>query len=254
MEKMGEDLIICGGGYGGSTQTSCVSSRTASGPWVPHSTTNSKRYGHSSVFAGGTLHLLGGDDSESSATMESFADGSWTEQDLPYSIGEGSCSVQTSEDSFILTGGYRSQRKVYEWKLGTWRQLEEMKVGRWRHASVTFSVAGKGFLVVAGGGNRNDRQSAAILDIGEGTWQNMGDLVKARSDASIVTVRVAGREKMLIMGGYDNNDIKQNSVEELEVNSDNPAQSTWKLLVATMQEARSYFGAISAPKLKMCNN
>jgi len=256
MDKMGDAIIICGGGDG-STETSCVSSRNASGPWLHHSTTNSLRYDHSSAIADGRLHLLAGYSIESEATMESFDEGGWTEKRLPYTIGTGSCSVQTSHDSFIVTGGISPGNyptsQTWEWKAGTWRELEEMKVGRASHACGTIVKGGKVFLFVAGGidGYWNTIQYSEVF--AEGKWQEMGDLVKGRWGAKIVTVRVGGIQKMIIMGGHDVNRNILNSVEELVMNA-NVGQSTWQMSEATMKKGRAFLGAVSMPKSKFCDN
>jgi len=245
MANMGDVILICGGGYTVKSSTSCVSSRNASGPWLHHSTTNSKRWYHSSVVLWRN-------------TLENFDEGEWTGMSWNV-IEDGSCSVQTSHDSFIVTGGPSSRRRVREWKAGTWRELEEMKVGRSSHACGTIVKGGKVFVVVAGGvtrwrrRRRNQIQSSEVF--ADGKWQDMGDLVKARHAAKIVTVRVGGIQKMIIMGGdiVMRGDNKLNSVEELVVN-DNVGQSTWKMLEATMKKARSHFGAVSVPKSKFCDN
>jgi len=275
MDKMGDAILICGSGttYTKSTSKSCVSSRNSSGPWLHHSTTNTRRF-HSSAVADGRLHLLSGDYSGSDysgsdygeftveATLESLDEGVWTEQRLPYSIGRGSCSVQTSHDSFIVTGGEGAPRKTWEWKAGVWTELEEMKVERRYHACGTIVKGGKVFLVVAGGEGRNAIQSIQSSEVfAEGKWQDMGDLVKTRKGAQIVTVRVGGSQKMIIMGGFingnkvsfDNLPKYSNSVEELVVN-DRIGQSTWQLSEATMKRGRAAFGAVSVPKSKFCDN
>jgi len=252
MDKMEDSILICGGGDSFTSATSCVTSRNASGPWLYHSTTNTKRYDHSSVIADGRLHLLAGG-YNTLETMESYDEGGWTEQRLPYSIGYGSCSVQTSHDSFIVTGGLYSPRKTWEWKAGTWIELEEMKMGRLHHACGTIVIEDKVFLVVAGGKDSdwNIIQSSEVF--AEGKWQDMGDLVKARWGAKIVTVRVGGIQKMIIMGGDDGNYNDLNSVEEFVVN-DNVGQSTWQLSEATMKKVRSFFAAFSVPRSKFCDN
>jgi len=267
MDKMGDAILICGSS---STSHSCVSSSNASGPWLQHSTltTNQGRWRHSSSIADGRLHLIAGFSYD--RTMESLDEGVWTEQRLSYSFGAGSCSVQTSHDSFIVTGGDRTVRmnshgiwyvtdgysspRTWEWKAGTWRELEEMKVGRHGHACGTIVKGDKVFLVVAGGYSDSDGniiQSSEVF--AEGKWQDMGDLVKARKYARIVTVRVGGIHKMIIMGGDDVNNNDLNSVEELVVN-DNMGQSIWQLSEATMKKPRSFFGAVSVPKSKFCDN
>jgi len=267
MDKMGDAILICGGDDDyGSTPTSCVSSSNASGPWLHHSTTNSRRWLHSSAIADGRLHLIAGGYSGSD-TMESFYEGGWTEQRLPsiftkenFTITPGSCVVQTSHDTFIATGVGKSKRRTMQWQAGseTARFIDVMKVGRQFHACGTIVIGDRVFLVVAGGvdSDYNIIQSSEVYDLKYGEWQDIGDLVKTRVGAKIVTVRVGGSQKMIIMGGNDDNinGNNLNSVEELVLNATNVGQSTWQLSEATMKKARSGFGAVSVPKSTFCEN
>jgi len=150
-------------------------------------TLHSRRFHSSSVTVQGLL-LIGGDDSPETSELLAWG----TNQSIPSVVlpspgRSRHCSIQISEDIFILTGGSLPQTSNLVTELSNlgsnWqpvsRELPPLTIGRWEHACGMYtSVEGDIRLVVAGGfGDASALASTEVLDyVGGSKWREAGPL------------------------------------------------------------------------------
>ena len=93
----------------------------------------------------------------------------------------------------------------------------------------------------------NTLQTTEILDLTSRTISKGGNLVTPRSDFHMITIDNNGDSTTLALGGLDDDDNRLKSVEKW-----NPETETWSEVEDQLEEKRSGFGLVAAPKNLVC--
>ena len=113
--------------------------------WQRLTTTLHSRKYHTSTSTSQGLLLVGGSDSSSTTELVSVENGETREGFNLLHERSGHCSIQLSDSTFILTGGFTSLSLVTEYsdmdqQSGTTRSLPSLGTGRYDHACGGYMV------------------------------------------------------------------------------------------------------------------
>ena len=90
-------------------------------------------------------------------------------------------------------------------------------------------------------------QTTEILDLTSRTISKGGNLVTPRSSFHMITINNNGDSTTLALGGRDDDDNRLKSIEKW-----NPETETWSEVEDQLEEKRSTFGLVAAPKNLVC--
>jgi len=213
--------IVCGGGPGNETQTSCLEFK--SGAWKHSHQLLYPRYGHTSwTTPDGGILLVGGYYSNTTTEVLSLLsdEGDTTELFSLEYPNSYSCLIDEGE-TFLLVGGFQHESSVSRYNIDGWLEnLDDLNTGRFNHGCTQYQDAsneGEMVNVVCGGfdSSYSFQDSCEVNIMGTTHWTTIGGL--PRTLAGLRGINVGGH--VLMSGGEDSTYGTFDEVYELDVST-----------------------------------
>ena len=248
-------ILTCGGEEDGfNDNIFCFVLDTRTDTWLYHSNLHRPRGLFSYVSLPLGVYLLGGEGEREETSSSFLPTGSTQWQDGPTLRNGvfGSCAFPISDSSFLVIGGAPDPKQVEEFDTLTnsWSSWPPLQPGRFFHSCAR---AGDN-IVIVGGVDSDDHvvSSTTILNIKDKSQRPGGNMSMARDIFQMLShedkVFAIGGDKRLDFGDYTGPGL--NLVEEW-----NETTEDWEVREdLRMETNRLLFGAVSAPKSKVCAN
>ena len=261
----GDDPVVatCGGQDDRNILSSCLVLNASTGQWEENRIGSllQERDSHAAVTLDQFVFVIGGQGLSARSTTGSTTEllragsSSWEQgPTLPIEMGNGPCAVAISGTSFLAI--HLREIREFDTSVAGPTSSQGWREKGWWPKMETSRFAWPGCaklgdkIIIAGGWGRSTRptlQTTEILDLTSRTISKGGNLVTPRSYFQMITIDNNGDSTTLALGGVDGDDNTLKSIEKWK-----PETETWSEVEDQLEEERSLFGLVAAPKNLVC--